>query len=59
MYKIVNNNLLNLVINIPLFIWQLPQIVCGLIAIVLFGKNNKEIYTNHRNNMIVLNVNKG
>ena len=44
MYKIVNNNLLNLVINIPLFIWQLPQIVCGLIAIALFGKNNKEIY---------------
>ena len=59
MYKIVENNLLNTIINIPLFIWQLPQIVCGLIAIVLFGKQDKEIYTNYKNSMTVLNINKG
>lgn len=59
MYKIVDNKFLNLAINIPLFIWQLPQIICGLIATALFGKHKKEIYINHRNNMIVLNVSKG
>lgn len=44
-------------VNVFLMTWQLPQVLTGLIGLVIF--HNFEIYTNERSGVRVLKVNKG
>ena len=46
-----------LIINIFLAIWQLPQIIIGLIMLLIF--RNKTTYTNPYNHITVWNINSG
>ena len=45
----------NIIINILLFIWQLPQVILGLIMLAIF--HNKKTYTNPNNHITVWNIN--
>ena len=47
----------NIAINILLAIWQLPQIIIGLIMLLIF--RNKTTYTNPYNHITVWNINSG
>ena len=53
----LNNKLLNVLFNALLAIWQLPQIILGLIMLALF--RNKTTYTNPNNGVTVWNINSG
>lgn len=44
-------------LNIVLFIWQLPQIIIGLLMLAMF--RNKTEYTNPYNGITVWNINSG
>ena len=46
-----------LIINILLVIWQLPQIIIGLIMLLIF--RNKTTYTNPYNHITVWNISSG
>lgn len=46
-----------LIINILLAIWQLPQIILGLLMLLIF--RNKTTYTNPYNHITVWNINSG
>ena len=47
----------NIGINILLAIWQIPQIIIGLIMLLIF--RNKTTYTNPYNHITVWNINSG
>lgn len=47
----------NVFINILLGIWQLPQIILGLLFLLMF--RNKETYTNPYNNITVWKISSG
>lgn len=51
------SKILTVLVNILLCIYQLPQILVGLIGLAIF--RNYEVYTNEYNGISVLNVNKG
>ena len=53
----LNNKVLNIVVNFILMLWQLPQLLTGLIALAIF--HNYEWYTNEDAGITVLKVNKG
>ena len=53
----LNNKILSILVNFLLVIWQLPQIIVGLIGLAIF--RDFEIYTNEFNHITVINVNKG
>jgi hypothetical protein len=54
MYK-TKNKILNIFLWIFLVIWQLPQVLIGLLVLILF--RNKEVYTNPYNHISVWKVN--
>lgn len=51
------SKILTILVNLLLTIWQAPQIIVGLIILLIF--HNCEVYTNTYNNITVLNVDKG
>lgn len=53
----LNNKILAVLVNFLLIIWQLPQIIVGLIGLAIF--RDFEFYTNEFNHITVINVNKG
>lgn len=53
----LNNKILSILVNFLLVIWQLPQIIVGIIGLAVF--RDFEIYTNEFNHITVINVNKG
>ena len=56
MYKF-DNKFLNIFVNFLLVIWQLPQVIIGLIMLLVF--RNKTTYTNPYNHITVWNINSG
>lgn len=53
----LNNKSLNILVNFFLAIWQLPQIIVGLVMLAVF--RNKTKYTNPNNGITVWNINSG
>ena len=51
----LNNKLLTILVNFFLAIWQLPQIIVGLMMLAVF--RNKTTYTNPYNHIMVWNIN--
>lgn len=46
-----------IILNILLSLWQLPQIILGLLLLLVF--RNKELYTNPNNHISVLKISTG
>ena len=53
----LNNKFLTILVNFFLAIWQLPQIIVGIVMLALF--RNKTTYTNPNNGVTVWNINSG
>jgi hypothetical protein len=53
----LNNSVLNIIVNSLLMVWQLPQLLVGLILLACF--RDSELYTNNEAKIKVLKVNKG
>lgn len=54
---IIHNKVLSCIVNFFLMIWQFPQLITGIIGLVIF--RNYTIYTNEPAKVRVLRVNKG
>lgn len=54
---VLENKFLSVLVNILLAIYQLPQLLVGLIGLAIF--HNYEIYHNHEAGIKVIKVNKG
>lgn len=53
----LNNRFLTVLLSIVLVIWQLPQVIIGLIFLAIF--RNKTTYTNSYSHITVWNINSG
>lgn len=51
------SRILNILLFVILSLWQLPQIIVGLVLLLIF--RNKEKYTNPHNHVSVWNINSG